>query len=219
MPQQEQDRARADEQQKTAIASISAPEESAADLDDVRAVESFDAAAADSLSTRGGGIAPPSRPPARSSGPAPVPEDKRRDEAPREKKPGLVDFARRLLKDFVQGEEADKPKPNAPDAGAPIAAPAAAPRRLNGKVRRQGKRLIIELDVTSVLTWSPAGEARVELSDGTIIKAPVLIAMTTAAGEYGLGLTITLVLELDERVAEPATVHLSNGGEVLEIVL
>jgi hypothetical protein len=167
----------------------------------------------------------PPPPPQRRSAPAPEPTpEKKRDAGPAdkaEKKEGLVDFARRLLKPFVQGEakdEAPKPKPAAPAASSPAATPVAA-RRLTGKVRRQGKRLIIEIDVTSVIKWSPAGEARLELSNGTIIKAPVLIALTTAEGEYGLGLTITLVLEVDERVGEPATVHLSNGSEMLEVVL
>lgn len=151
----------------------------------------------------GGGMPPP--PPARSA-PKAEPAPEKANDAPRP--PSLVDLARKLLKPFIQSES---PKL---DEAKPIAS-----RRVNGKVRRQGKRLIIELDVTSVLKWSPAGEARLELSDGTIVKAPVVIAMTTAEGEYGLGLIITLVLEVDERVGEPATVHLSNGGEVLEIVL
>ena len=52
-----------------------------------------------------------------------------------------------------------------------------------------------------------------------IVKAAVEKALTTADGEIAIGLTITLVLEVDERVGEPATVMLSNGDEVLEIVL
>ena len=166
-----------------------------------------------SSSTRTGGYAPPA-PAGRSA-----PKEKRDDagappppQAP--KKEGLVDLAKRLLRPFTQGEGAKDAKAEAPRGQGPGGA-----RRLNGKVRRQGKRLIIEIDVTSVFKWAPGGEARLELSDGTIVKAPVLMAMTTGAGEYGLGLTITLVLEVDERVGEPATVHLSNGSEVLEIVL
>ena len=90
---------------------------------------------------------------------------------------------------------------------------------MKGKVRRQGKRLIIEIDVTSAIRWAPSGEARLELSSGVIVKAAVEKALTTADGEIAIGLTITLVLEVDERVGEPATVILSNGDEVLEIVL
>jgi hypothetical protein len=155
-------------------------------------------------------------PPARRS--ISVPEQKADAPSAPKKKEGLLDLARRLL----------RPSPSAPGAG-PVrheslekpkaAAEPAASRRLNGKVRRQGKRMIIEIDVTSTLKWAPGSEARIELSDGTIIKVPVLVAMTTAEGEYGLGLIVTLVLEVDERVGEPATVHLSNGSEVLEIVL
>jgi hypothetical protein len=126
------------------------------------------------------------------------------------KRESLVDFAKRLL----------KPKAAAPAQEAQDKGGAGAPsRRLKGKVRRQGKRLIIEIDVTSAIRWAPAGEARLELSSGGIVKAPVEKALTTADGEIAIGLTITLVLEVDERVGEPATVHLSNGGEVLEIVL
>ena len=40
-------------------------------------------------------------------------------------------------------------------------------------------------------------------SNGTIVKAPVLSSLTTAEGEYGPWLVITLVLEVDERVGEP----------------
>ena len=162
---------------------------------------------ADRLSAGPTGGAPPP-PPSRSAPPAAaVPP-------PPAKKESLVDLAKRLLKPFASSEpEKSEEVVVRRQSSLP------APRRLNGKVRRQGKRLIIEIDVTSVLKWAPAGEARLELSNGTIVKAPVLIAMTTAEGEYGLGLIITLVLEVDERVGEPATVHLSNGGEVLEIVL
>lgn len=135
---------------------------------------------------------------------------------PARKKEGLVDMAKRLLRPrgapVAKVPPADKLDEQQNEAPAPS-------RRLKGKVRRQGKRLIIEIDVTSAIKWAPGGEARLELSSGGIVKAPVVKAMTTADGEIALGLTITLVLEVDERVGEPATVHLSNGGEVLEIVL
>lgn len=184
-------------------------EEASDSLQDIEATAETDAEESaktdDSMSRRAGKIAPPGTP-ARASRAAPSKPSSRRDEAPGgadKKKEGLVDFAKRMLKPFTQG----------PAAAAP------APRRLNGKVRRQGKRLIIEIDVTSIITWAPGGEARLELSDGTIVRAKVVVSLTTAEGQYGLGLTITLVLEVDERTGEPATVHLSNGGEVLEIVL
>ncbi|MDP3157517.1 MAG: VIT domain-containing protein [Archangium sp.] len=188
-------------------ATVEAPAEEQADAEGSAEMD-------DSLSTLTGGVAPPApkAPPARAGRSMPSKNAPSRDEAPRgaeKKKEGLVDFARRLLKPLTQGEA----KTQGPAAAAPT------PRRLNGKVRRQGKRLIIEIDVTSVITWAPGGTAQLELSDGTIVKAPVVLALTTAEGQYGLGLTITLVLEVDERTGEPATVHLSNGGEVLEIVL
>lgn len=224
MPRQEEaERSRADDKAATgSFAPVPPAEEPASMEEDGSFSESMADldAPADRLSTRTGGIAPPAR---RSA-----PESKRDEGAPppppkAPKKEGLVDLARRLLKPFsgeAQKDEAPKVsapgRAPAPDANEP--APAAT-RRLNGKVRRQGKRLIIEIDVTSLIKWAPGSEARLELSNGTIVKAPVLMAMTTAEGEYGLGLIITLVLEVDERVGEPATIHLSNGNEVLEIVL
>ncbi|MFZ5442836.1 MAG: VIT domain-containing protein [Myxococcota bacterium] len=146
------------------------------------------------------------RSPARPAAPAQkaAPEPKRRE--------GLMDFARRLLTGKSEERPAAAEVQKRADAPAPT-------RRLHGKVRRQGKRLIIEIDVTAPLQWSPANEARLELSDGTIVKAPVELALTTADGMIALGLVVTLVLELAESVGEPATVHLSNGAEVLEIVL
>ena len=154
-----------------------------------------------------GEAAPP--PPPRAPPAPPAPPEKKRE--------SLIDFAKRLLKPGAApatkvppAEKLDEAQKN--EGAAPS-------RRLKGKVRRQGKRLIIEIDVTSAITWSPGGEARLELSSGGIVKVPVVKALTTADGQIALGLTITLVLEVDERVGEPATVHLSNGGEVLEIVL
>lgn len=129
--------------------------------------------------------------------------------APPRKKESLLELARRALRPSAPRQEAQPTLPVEPSPA----------RRVHGKVRRSGKRLIIELDVTSVLRWAPAGEARLELSDGRIIKVPVVSELSTAAGLIDLGLTVTLVLEVDERVGAPATVHLANGGEVLEIVL
>ena len=139
------------------------------------------------------------------------------------KRESLVDFAKRLLKPkAAPAQEAQKVPPPADksvEERAGKGGAGAPPRRMKGKVRRQGKRLIIEIDVTSAIRWEPSGEARLELSSGAIVKAPVEKALTTADGEIAIGLTITLVLEVDERVGEPATVLLSNGGELLEIVL
>ncbi|MFO0597212.1 MAG: VIT domain-containing protein [Myxococcaceae bacterium] len=168
-------------------------------------------------------VPPPARRPA---APKPEPEaDGKKDEAPK-KKEGLLDFARRLF----QGAPPED-KPAAPATKTPagrkgqarsesIPEPVQAPsRRVRGKVRRQGKKLIIEIDVAQDLTWGPGGEAQLELSDGTFAKVPVDAALTTAAGKFGPGLTITLVLVVDESVGEVSTVHLSNGGEVLAIDL
>ncbi len=117
---------------------------------------------------------------------------------PARAKSSLVDMATRLVRSLRGGDSA---------------------RRIKGKLRRAGKRLVIELDVVSTLRWSPANEARLELSDGTFVKVSVQTALTTANGSYEAGVTVTLVLEIDERLGEVATVHLSNGAEVLEIVL
>lgn len=130
--------------------------------------------------------------------------------SPQRKKESLLDLARRALRPAAPRQETPPPAP---------AAEARPPQRLRGKVRRSGKRLIIELDVTSVLRWAPAAAARLELSDGRLIQVPVMLELSTAAGVIDLGLTVTLVLELDERVGEPVTVRLVNGDEPLEIVL
>ncbi|PZR08903.1 MAG: hypothetical protein DI536_23735 [Archangium gephyra] len=120
--------------------------------------------------------------------------------APREKE-RLVDMAKRLFTRPAKGGGG------------------AAPRRLKGKLRRAGKKLIVEIDVVSTLVWSPAHEARLELSDGSFVKVNVQTALTTGHGTFQAGVSVTLVLEIDERLGEVATVHLSNGNEVLEIVL
>jgi Ca-activated chloride channel family protein len=184
-------------QRKGAATGMAPPAE-----EEARAEMAFDEAPQDEFEREGN--VPMAPPPAKPTG-------MRRDEpAPEKKREGLLDFAKRLL--APKSPAADK-APGAPQAGP------TPTRRLNGKVRRQGARLIIEIDVTSALTWAPANEARLELSDGTIFKAPVELALTTANGVVSIGLVITLVLQVDERVGEPATVHLANGGEVLEIVL
>lgn len=119
---------------------------------------------------------------------------------PREKE-SLVDMARRLFKRPAKGGGG------------------AVPRRLKGKVRRSGKKLIVEIDVVSTLVWTPANEARLEMSDGLVATVKVLTALTTANGTFEAGITVTLVLELHDGLGEFATVHLANGNEVLEIVL
>ncbi len=167
----------------------------------------------------------PARAPAPASRPAPKPfEDKstKRDEGgagappPAKKKEGLLDFARRLL--TPKAAEA-KPEPAAKVQAVAPGAPTAPSRRVRGKVRRQGKRLIVEIDVTAPMQWSPGAHASVELSDGTMAKVLVDTLVTTAPGQFGLGLTVTLVLVYEESFGEPATIHLANGAEVLEIVL
>lgn len=153
--------------------------------------------------TRAGSAGPV--PPKKSDAPGAPPRAEpapKKPAAPERKKEGLLDMAKRFLKPSSEKKREE-----------------AAARRLRGKVRRSGKVLVVEIDLTSALTWSPAHEARLELSDGSIVKVRVLTSLSTTPGSYDLGLTVQLVLEIDERMGEPATVHLSNGGEVLEIVL
>ncbi len=145
---------------------------------------------------------PPRGAPSRPAAP-PAPE-------PQKKKEGLVDLARRLLKPMLPTGGARAPSEKVYQAPT---------RRLNGKVRRQGKRLIIEIDVTSQLQWEPGAEAQLELSDGTVLTVSVVLAMTTANGSMSPGLVVTLVLEVGDAQGEPATVRLASGGEELEIVL
>ena len=106
---------------------------------------------------RATGIAP-ARPTLRSE------TEPKRDAWPAKKKESLVDLAKRLRRPCT-GEAQKDEAPQVPAPGRAPAAPEPAPpatRRLNGKVRRQGKRLIIEIDVTSTIKWAPAGEARLE---------------------------------------------------------
>ncbi|MFT3709612.1 MAG: VIT domain-containing protein [Archangium sp.] len=174
--------------------------------------------------TRAEPVAPgaPPPPPSRAArgapakAPAPAPKDERQ-EVKEKKKEGFLDFAKRLLTPKPAQQPAEKPdtKSRAPE-NKPVPAPG---RRVRGKVRRQGKRLIIEIDLTAPMTWSPANEARLELSDGSYAKVLVDTALTTAAGSFAIGLTVTLVLTVDESIGEVGTVHLSNGAEVLAIDL
>ena len=153
----------------------------------------------------------PGAPPARPAAPPP----------PAKKKEGLLDFARRLLKpksDEAPAPEAE-PKPEPKPESRQQRARHPNTRRLFGRVRRQGGRLIIEIDVAAALTWAPGPNAELEFADGSFGKVPVDAQFTTAPGAIGAGLTLTLVLTVSEASPAPAMVHLSNGGEVLEIVL
>lgn len=124
----------------------------------------------------------------------------------------LVDLASSLVRGFT--------KPAAPTPAQPVAPRAASiPRRLKGKAKRVGKRLVVELELVSTLQWTPGATARLELSDGRFVTVTVQQGLTTAPGTYEAAVTLTLVCELVDGLGEIATVHLSNGTEALEIVL
>lgn len=119
-----------------------------------------------------------------------------------EKRKGLADLART----FLTPKKAAAPSPT-------------TTRTLQGRLVRRGRdQAVVELEVEGqALAWRPGAEARVELADGSLLKCRVVIALTTAEGQVAPGLVITLVLELDDRVATPVRIHLANGGEVLEL--
>lgn len=131
---------------------------------------------------------------------------------------GLKDFAKKLLKRDEAPEERPRAQRAAP--ATPKGKAAQLPRILRGRlVRRANGRLVIELDIAQPLLWQPAEAARVELIDGSLVKSNVVLELTTANGQVDVGLVVTLVVELDDRLAEPVKVHLASGAEVLEIVL
>lgn len=87
-------------------------------------------------------------------------------------------------------------------------------------VRRANGKLVLELKLADgPITWKPAAEARIELGDGTLVKATVVAEQTTADGAYDVGLTLTLVLTFDDAHPAPARVHLVSGDAVLDIAL
>jgi Ca-activated chloride channel family protein len=136
---------------------------------------------------------------------------------PKKQKAGLSlgDLARTLFR----GERNEaKEDADAPREAQPVAAPR---RKLSARlVRRASGRLVVEITVTDgLLTWKPANEARVELGDGTTVKAAVLSSQTTADGTYQAGLTLTLVLSFDDAHPAPARIHLACGDAVLDIAL
>ncbi len=124
----------------------------------------------------------------------------------------LVDLASSLVRGFTKASAPEPQKPVAPRA-------ASIPRRLKGKAKRVGKRLVVELELVSTLQWTPGATARLELSDGRFVTVTVQQGLTTAPGTYEAAVTLTLVCELVDGLGEIATVHLSNGTEALEIVL
>lgn len=131
-----------------------------------------------------------------------------------------------LAKSFFGGkrDEAKQAKDEkTPPADALSEAQAApAPRRaLSARiVRRANGKLIVELKlVDGPITWKPAKEARVELGDGTMVKAAVHADQTTADGAYDVGLTLTLTLVFGDAHPAPSHIHLACGDEVLDIAL
>jgi len=130
---------------------------------------------------------------------------------------GLADLARSLFggkRDEEGGEAQDKAAARRAQAEAPHRALTAA--RI---VRRNGK-LIIEVKLADgPIIWKPAPEARVELGDGTLVKATVQANQTTSDGAYDVGLTLVLALAFDDAHPAPVRVHLACGDAVLDIAL
>jgi Ca-activated chloride channel family protein len=83
-------------------------------------------------------------------------------------------------------------------------------------------RLVVEFAVRgAVLVWQPPATVHLAFAEGASVEVPVVIEQCTAAGRIGAGLTVRLVLRLDESLAEmPRKVEVSGGdapGLVIEI--
>ncbi|MEW5739288.1 MAG: VIT domain-containing protein [Myxococcota bacterium] len=158
---------------------------------------------------------------ARKSVRRPEPQREPAPPAPK-KKAGLSlgDLAKSLFGGKRDEAEEQDAKANADGLSTAQAAP--VPRRvLRARiVRRANGKLILEIKlVDGPLSWKPAKEARVELGDGSMVKAAVEANQTTADGSYGPGLTLTLALAFDDAHPAPSRVHLACGDEVLDITL
>lgn len=131
----------------------------------------------------------------------------------------LVKGAKELLggkRDSDEKVRADKPSPAPATTAAPMPHRALTARI----VRRANGKLVLEIKLADgPITWKPAAEARIELADGTMVKAAVVTEQTTADGTYDVGLTLTLVLAFDDAHPAPARVHLASGDAVLDIAL
>lgn len=167
--------------------------------------------------------APPSEEPApeqqaerrRLSRPAPA-----KPEAPKKKGfgLGLGDLAKAIL-----GGKRDAAKDEkVADRAAPASTAAPMPHRaLTARiVRRANGKLVLEIKLADgPITWKPAADARIELGDGTVVKADVVKEQTTADGAYDVGLTLLLTVTFDDAHPAPVRVHLASGDAVLDIAL
>ncbi|MEW6434016.1 MAG: VIT domain-containing protein [Myxococcota bacterium] len=141
-------------------------------------------------------------------------------EAPRKKGfgLGLGDLAKAIpggTRDAAKDERIADRAP-APATAAPMPHRAITARI----VRRANGKLVLEIKLAGgPLRWKPAADARIELGDGTVVKADVVKEQTTADGAYDVGLTLMLTVTFDDAHPAPVRVHLASGDAVLDIAL
>jgi len=86
-------------------------------------------------------------------------------------------------------------------------------------VKRDGL-LAVEISVDGgPLAWAPTGTVVVELADGTTLSAAIDPSRTTAAGNFPLGVTITLALTTAGELGEVKRLTVASGNVVLVLEL
>jgi Ca-activated chloride channel family protein len=134
------------------------------------------------------------------SAPAPAPAA---PPPPAPARPSLAGLAKRLLGQFGVGVGGTTPA-----------------RRLRGTVTvDEAGRLVLNLTLDGPLDWAPGSEARVELADGSVVQATVVMTGSTRPGSYGAGLTLVVTLSHASGPLSATRVHLVSGPEVLEVSL
>jgi hypothetical protein len=80
-------------------------------------------------------------------------------------------------------------------------------------------RLVIEVEVTSPLSWRPPTSLLAFTAHGEAILVPLPTAGTTAAAELQPGMRLRVVLELPDGMPVPARLELEIDGRLLTITL
>ncbi len=186
-------------------AGVPMPAMAMAPLQGTNRTRAFGAASVRGAFTGGAPPAAPSRPaPPKASGGEKAKAGKR-DEGGGG---GLFD----TVKQYFQKEAADTV------GESPAPEPTGAP--FEGRVvRHKGDELIVEIDVLEAADWRVEDEVDVEIADGTIVKAKVDRARTTADGEVVAGQTIRLVLVIAGSAAVETGARLQMGPAIAIVIV
>lgn len=136
---------------------------------------------------------------------------------PAEKKKGMFGLFE-LAKDMLSPKAPAAAKPAARSAPGMLR-PTEAKRTLRGQlIRVTDRETTFEVAVDdAALAWAPSATASVQLADGTMVQATVVLDKTTVEGTHGVGLQLTLVLAGDFTNAQ--VVRIVSGAAELEIVV